>query len=73
VLTHDPAKQAAVDEFREQRLHELHRFLEVPRTGPEIRDFVRREIPPDLLENGLRVLKSDQPAFKHPRLQLLGS
>jgi hypothetical protein len=72
VLTADPTKKEAVDDFRDQRLSDLQAFLAVPRTGAEIRDFVRNEIPDDLRAPGLRILKSDRPSpTKHPQLRIL--
>jgi glutamate synthase domain-containing protein 2 len=73
VLTKDPSKAEAVDAFRDKRLAELEAFLAVDRTGPEIRDFIRSTIPPELVEKGLRVLDSDKQPFKHPQLRLISS
>jgi glutamate synthase domain-containing protein 2 len=69
ILTTDPKLAEEVDHFRDQRLRDLETFLSVARTGPEIRDFIRSEIPPALVESGVRMLRPD--GWKHPQLRVV--
>jgi glutamate synthase domain-containing protein 2 len=71
VASPDPSKADAVAAFREKRLAALQGFLTVPRTGPEIRDFIRRDIPASIQQEGLHTLKSETTGPRHPQLRVL--
>lgn len=63
----DPGKPEEAAAFKRTRLQELEAFLEIERSGPELRDFIR-DVPDDLLMPGVRVLG---PKTRHPRLQVI--